>query len=54
MQTRIKKEYHKPEVTVVDLAFNMAQMATCHTGTLTQPQSTAPPIPCTLTHCYNT
>ena len=53
MQQKQKKQYRKPEVTVVDLAFNMAQMANCHTHTQTQPQSTVPPVPCTLTQCYN-
>ncbi len=49
-----KKPYRKPELKSIELSFNTAQMGVCHTPTITTPQSTFPPAPCTITSCPNT
>ncbi len=46
-----KKPYRKPEVKSAELDFTTAQMGNCHTPTITFPQETFPPAPCTLTLC---
>ncbi len=46
-----KKPYRKPEVKSAELSFNTAQMAVCHTPTITTPLFTEPFLPCTLSEC---
>jgi len=46
-----KKKYKKPEVKVVDLSFNLTQLAVCHTHTVTWPQNL--PLTCIITGCHN-
>ncbi len=49
-----KKLYRKPELKVVELSFNTAQMAVCNTPSITTPYDSEFGIPCNLTACPNT
>jgi hypothetical protein len=46
-----KKPYRKPEVKSAELSFTTAQMATCHTPSVTWPQETFPPASCEMSGC---
>ena len=47
----MRKKYKKPEVKVVDLSFNLTQLAVCHTPTISWPQTL--PINCAVCGCSN-
>jgi hypothetical protein len=48
---KMKKKYKKPEVRVVELSFNLTQLAVCHTNSVTWPQNV--PLSCAITGCHN-